>query len=91
LPTWPLKNFVAAVSVGIYKDKPVLDLSYLEDKVAQADINVVMTGAGKLIEIQGTAEGRPFSQGELNKLIRLASHGIKQVVKAQALVLRIPT
>ncbi len=83
LPAWPLRDFVGAVSVGIYKGRPVLDLCYEEDKDAEADVNVVMTGSGKLIEIQGTAEGRPFSQNDLQNLIRIAHRGIRRIVQHQ--------
>lgn len=80
---WPLKDFVGAVSVGVCKGKPTLDLCYVEDKDADADVNVVMTGSGKLIEVQGTAEGAPFSRQELNKLLDLAGQGIRSVIAAQ--------
>jgi len=83
LAVWPLKEFIGAVSVGIFQDKPVLDMSYVEDKDAEADVNIVMTGSGKLIEIQGTAEGRPFSRKDLDQLIELAGGGIRSVIKAQ--------
>ena len=83
LPEWPLKDFVGAVSVGVFRNGPVLDLCYLEDKDAEADVNVVMTGSGKLIEIQGTAEGRPFSKKELNRLVDLSAAGIRSIIKAQ--------
>lgn len=83
LPAWPLRDFIGAVSLGICKGKPVLDMSYAEDKDAEADVNIVMTASGKLIEIQGTAEGRPFSKQELARLIEIAHRGIKQIVAAQ--------
>ena len=81
---FPVKDFLAAVSVGISHDgEPILDLCYEEDSTAIADMNVVMTGAGELVEIQGTGEGRPFSREELNKLIDLASGGIGELISLQ--------
>jgi ribonuclease PH len=68
----PLNNFVAAVSVGVYKGVPVLDLDYAEDSECDTDMNVVMTGAGGFIEVQGTAEGAAFSRSELDGLLNLA-------------------
>jgi len=79
----PLRDAVAAVSVGVYQGTPVLDLDYAEDSNCGADVNVVMTGAGQLIEIQGTAEGQTFSRAELNALLDLAEGGIQQLVRAQ--------
>jgi len=79
----PLRDPVAAVSVGLYQGTPVLDLDYAEDSNCGADVNVVMTGAGQLIEIQGTAEGQTFSRAELNALLDLAEGGIRQLVRAQ--------
>jgi len=79
----PLRDSVAAVSVGVYQGTPVLDLDYAEDSNCGADVNVVMTGAGQLIEIQGTAEGQTFSRAELNTLLDLAEDGIEQLVRAQ--------
>lgn len=87
LPQWPLKNFVGAVSVGLYKGKPVLDLAYEEDKDADSDMNVVMTGRGQFIEVQGTAEGSPFSKRELDTLLNLAQRGIRSIHLAQKKVL----
>jgi len=83
LPQNPLRDSVAAVSVGLYQGTPVLDLDYAEDSNCGADVNVVMTGAGQLIEIQGTAEGQTFSRAELNALLDLAEGGIRQLVRAQ--------
>jgi ribonuclease PH len=79
----PLTGSVAAVSVGIFGGKPVLDLCYDEDHRAAVDFNVVMTGTGKFIEVQGTAEGKPFSQAELDRLLALARDGIAALSKAQ--------
>jgi ribonuclease PH len=74
---------VAAVSVGVVGGEPVLDLSYEEDVGAEVDCNVVMTGTGALVEVQGTAEGEPFSRDELDALLDLAESGIGQLTKAQ--------
>ncbi len=79
----PLLDHVAAISVGIYKGVPVLDLDYAEDSDCDTDMNVVMTGKGGLIEVQGTAEGATFSRKELGKLLDLAATGIGQLVGAQ--------
>ena len=78
-----LKDHVAAVSCGIYKGSPVLDLDYLEDSNCETDANFVMTGSGGIVEVQGTAEGAPFSQEELLKLLNLAQGGIGQLVGLQ--------
>jgi ribonuclease PH len=79
----PLKQMVAAVSVGIYQGAPVLDLDYLEDSAAETDLNVVMTGAGGFIEVQGTAEGAPFQPEELTAMLALASAGMQQIFELQ--------
>jgi ribonuclease PH len=78
-----LVDSVAAVSVGVVAGEPVLDLSYEEDAGAEVDCNVVMTGAGALVEVQGTAEGEPFSRGDLNALLDLAESGIAHLTKVQ--------
>jgi ribonuclease PH len=78
-----LVDSVAAVSVGVVAGEPVLDLSYEEDVGAEVDCNVVMTGAGALVEVQGTAEGEPFSRGDLNALLDLAESGIAHLTKVQ--------
>jgi ribonuclease PH len=83
-----LKDHVAAVSCGIYKGKPVLDLDYAEDSNAQTDANFVMTGSGGIVEIQGTAEGAPFSQDELLELLALAKDGIASLVDLQKLAVK---
>lgn len=83
LPASPLKDHVAAVSVGIYKGVPVLDLDYAEDSDCDTDMNVVMTGSGGIVEIQGTAEGSPFSRNEADSLLDLATAGIRELVAAQ--------
>jgi len=84
----PLSDHVAAISVGMLKGHPVLDLDYEEDSTAEVDMNFVMTGKGKFIEIQGTAEKEPFGKEELNSLMALASHGIKELVAVQKKALR---
>ena len=79
----PLRDSVAAVSCGIYRQTPVLDLDYLEDSEAETDANFVMTGAGRFVEIQGTAEQAPFSRAELDSLMGLAEQGIGQLSALQ--------
>ena len=79
----PVLDFVAAVSVGIYQGVPVLDLDYPEDSACDTDMNVVMTGKGGMVEVQGTAEGTPFSRQELDAMLALADGGIRQLVAAQ--------
>jgi ribonuclease PH len=83
----PLTDSVAAISVGIIDGVPMLDLPYAEDSRAEVDMNVVMTGAGRFVEVQGTAEGMAFSRGELDSLLGLAEAGIKELSAAQAAVL----
>jgi len=79
----PLKDFVAAVSVGIVNGVPVLDLDYPEDSACDTDMNVVMTGSGGMVEVQGTAEGTPFTRAELDTLLALAEQGIGEIIAAQ--------
>ncbi len=79
----PLKQMVAAVSVGIYQGEPVLDLDYLEDSAAETDLNVVMTDSGGFIEVQGTAEGAPFQPEELNAMLALAQQGMRELFELQ--------
>ena len=79
----PIRDHVAAVSCGIYRGTPVLDLDYLEDSEADTDANFVLTGSGKFVEIQGTAEAEPFSTEELAELIGLAQKGISELVVLQ--------
>lgn len=78
-----LKDHVAAISCGIYEGEPVLDLDYAEDSVAETDSNFVMTGKGGIVEIQGTAEGAPFSEEEFANLMKLARGGIDRLVSLQ--------
>jgi ribonuclease PH len=79
----PLKDFVAAISVGIYEGTPVLDLDYVEDSACDTDMNVVMLGNGHFVEVQGTAEGHPFTREEMDTLLELAKNGIAQLVEKQ--------
>jgi ribonuclease PH len=79
----PLRDFLAAVSVGVVDGKILLDLAYEEDHRAEVDMNVVMTGQGHLVEVQGTAEGRPFSRAEMDKLLALASKGVKKLITVE--------
>lgn len=79
----PLRHLVASVSAGIYRDMPILDLDYAEDAAAETDMNFVMNEAGELIEIQGTAEGRPLRRAELIALLDLAEAGVRRLIAAQ--------
>ena len=79
----PIIDFIAAISVGIGTDGAVLDLDYIEDSTGETDMNVVMTGSGKFVEIQGTAEGVPFSRGDMESLVGLAAPGIAALITAQ--------
>jgi ribonuclease PH len=83
----PLRDSVAATSVGIVNDQPLLDLSYEEDSAAQVDMNVVMTGSDRFVEVQASAEGRPFAGDEMENLIELATAGIRQLCEAQQALL----
>ena len=79
----PLREPVAAVSCGIFRGTPVLDLDYAEDSAAETDANFVITGSGGLVEVQGTAEGKPFSEDEFIALLRLARSGVERLVALQ--------
>ena len=83
LPANPVKDHVAAISVGIFEGSPVLDLDYPEDANCDTDMNVIMTGQGGIVEVQGTAEGEPFTREQMNVLMDLATLGIRQLVAAQ--------
>ncbi|MBN2751280.1 MAG: ribonuclease PH [Rhodospirillaceae bacterium] len=87
LPTIPLKDYVAAVSCGIYKGAAVLDLDYAEDSNADVDSNFVLTGSGGIVEIQGTAEADPFSQDQFMQMLDLARKGVTELVQKQKQVL----
>jgi ribonuclease PH len=83
LPTSPIRDYVAAISVGVVSRRAVLDLDYIEDSTAEVDMNVVMTGAGAFVEVQGTAEQTPFEKARLDELIALAGAGIGQLIGLQ--------
>jgi len=87
--TSPLRDFVAAVSVGVYHGVPVLDLDYAEDSACDTDMNVVMTGAGRFVEVQGTAEGQPFTRAEIDALLALAERGIGELIGIQRSALKL--
>jgi ribonuclease PH len=84
----PVREFVAAVSVGIVDGKPCLDLNYDEDSRAEVDMNVIMTGSGKFVEVQGTAEREPFSRSDMDDMLKLAKKGIDGLVAKQKTVLK---
>jgi ribonuclease PH len=86
----PIKDAVAAVSVDIVEGTPLLDLEYTEDSACDTDMNVVMTGAGGFVEVQGTAEGASFSRAEMDRLLALADQGIRELVAAQKAALALP-
>ena len=83
IPASPIRDFVAAISVGVLQGTPLLDLEYVEDSACDTDMNVVMTGAGGFVEVQGTAEGAPFSRAEMDVLLALADQGIRELLLAQ--------
>lgn len=87
ITSWPIRDFVAATSVGIVDSMPLLDLTYEEDFKASVDVNVAMTGEGKFIEVQGTAEEHPFTKSEMDKLLDLAKEGISKLIAIQKEVL----
>jgi ribonuclease PH len=84
---WPIIDQVAAVSVGIVDGELLLDLEYAEDSRAEVDMNVVMTGSGDFVEVQGTAEGKPYSRAELDEMLRLAAAGIQELIAVQKHIL----
>jgi ribonuclease PH len=90
LPAHPVQELCAAISVGIVQALPSLDLDYSEDSTAEVDMNVVRTGAGKFIEVQGTAEGAPFSRDELMSMLGLAEAGIDEIFALQRELLAVP-
>ncbi|WP_420934377.1 ribonuclease PH [Alteromonas sp. A081] len=83
LKTNPLKHMIAALSVGIFEGTPIADLEYTEDSEAETDMNIVMTETGNLIEVQGTAEGEPFSFEELEEMLKIAKHGLRELFDIQ--------
>lgn len=90
LPAHPVQDLCAAISVGMVDALPSLDLDYAEDSTAEVDMNVVMTGAGRFIEVQGTAEGAAFSRGELDTMLGLAEGGINEIFALQRELLAVP-
>jgi ribonuclease PH len=83
LPAFPITDFLASVSVGIVNGEPMLDLNYEEDSTAKVDMNIVMTGGGAFVELQGTGEESPFTRQELNQLLELGERGILQLIEKQ--------
>jgi ribonuclease PH len=83
LANWPIRDFVAAVSVGMHQGVAVLDLDYAEDSACDTDMNVVMTGSGGIVEVQGTAEGHPFTHAEMQAMLVLAERGIRELIACQ--------
>jgi ribonuclease PH len=90
LKSSPIRDHVAAISVGLIDDTPLLDLEYSEDSACDTDMNVVMTGAGHFVEVQGTAEGAAFTRAQMDALLGLAANGIADLVKAQTTALKQP-
>ncbi|UCE18599.1 MAG: ribonuclease PH [Gemmatimonadota bacterium] len=86
-----ITDFVGAVSVGIVRDVPYVDLTYSEDSHADVDMNIIMTGSGKFVEIQGTAEKEPFSEAKMKSLLALAKKGIKEIIESQRKALQVHT
>jgi ribonuclease PH len=84
----PLIDYVAAISVGLHEGNPLLDLDYSEDSSCDTDMNIVMTGSGGFVEIQGTAEGAPFSREMMDQMSELAAQGIKELIQLQKNVLK---
>ena len=84
----PVSDYVAAVSVGMLDGKPALDLDYEEDSNADVDMNIIMTGSGKFIEVQGTAEREPFTKNEMEKLLSLARTGVDKLIATQKIALK---
>jgi ribonuclease PH len=88
MPAVPLRDSVAAVSVGLLAGEPLLDLNYEEDSTAEVDMNIVLTGSGQFVEVQATAEGRPFGHGEFALLLELAGKGIRTLTEHQQNMLK---
>jgi ribonuclease PH len=86
----PVTEACAAVSVGVVDAVPMLDLDYSEDSRAEVDMNLVMTSSGRFVEVQGTAEGPPFTRGELDEMLSLGAHGITQILDVQAEAMALP-
>jgi ribonuclease PH len=90
LKSFPIRDYVAATSVGLVDGKPMIDLSYEEDSRAEVDMNVVMTGAGGFVEVQATAEQTPFDSAQMSELTSLAVQGIRELIEIQKSVFRLP-
>ena len=90
IPAHPITDYLAAISVGVVGALPSLDLDYSEDSTAEVDMNVVMVGTGKFVEVQGTAEGAAFSRSELDSMLALAEHGISEIFDLQRELLAVP-
>jgi len=88
IATHPVRDFLAAISVGVVAGRPVLDLCYEEDSMAEVDMNIIMTGSGDLVEVQGTAEGKPFSFATMELLLGLAKQGIGGLIELQKDLIR---
>jgi ribonuclease PH len=91
LKKYPLHGHIAAISVGIYRGVPVLDLDYDEDSQAETDMNIVMNEAGRFVEVQGTAEGHAFDRGEFDALLALASKGVEEIIAGQVAAIEAAT
>jgi len=87
LPSWPLRHSIAAVSAGIVKGRAVLDLNYEEDAKAEVDLNIAMTGEGKFVDVQGTAESQPYDDKALQEMLRLARLGVAEITTRQRMAL----
>lgn len=87
IPGDALNTYIAAVSVGMIQDQPILDLNYVEDSQADVDLNIVLTSESQIVEVQGTAEGNPFSRIDLNQMLTLAETGIHQIIALQKEIL----
>jgi ribonuclease PH len=85
----PVLDFVAAISVGVFQGVPLLDLDYVEDSACETDMNVVMTGSGGFVEVQGTAEGKPFTREQMDILLELARQGITSLIATQKAALQL--
>jgi len=88
LRSWPLKSQLAAISVGVFEKTPVVDLNYAEDSKAETDMNLVMTGEGKFVEVQGAAEGAPFDRGELDQMLELGTAACRRLFELQLAALK---
>ncbi len=88
LRSWPLKCQLAAISVGVFEKTPVVDLNYAEDSKAETDMNLVMTGEGKFVEVQGAAEGAPFDRGELDQMLELGTAACRRLFELQLAALK---